>query len=127
MNDHLVLCADRLITIETLQSLKAAETDKPYGEGSSSSSPQAADYPSTCAIKVADDNHDISGEEEDPLIQIVECRICQEEDNVKNLETPCACAGSLKVYDQNDNMYMPLQKPYVLVSLMLTSFMFLLN
>jgi len=26
----------------------------------------------------------------------VECRICQEEDSIKNLETPCACSGSLK-------------------------------
>lgn len=26
-----------------------------------------------------------------------ECRICQEEDDVNNLETPCACSGSVKV------------------------------
>ncbi|KAJ3679668.1 hypothetical protein LUZ60_017679 [Juncus effusus] len=37
-----------------------------------------------------------SGDESDPLISAVECRICQEEDLVKNLETPCACNGSLK-------------------------------
>ncbi|KAL8244105.1 hypothetical protein R6Q59_010363 [Mikania micrantha] len=36
-----------------------------------------------------------SGEEE-PLIQSIECRICQEEDSIKNLEVPCACSGSLK-------------------------------
>ncbi|XP_019173956.1 PREDICTED: uncharacterized protein LOC109169548 [Ipomoea nil] len=35
-------------------------------------------------------------DEEAPLIGIRECRICQEEDSVKNLETPCACSGSLK-------------------------------
>ncbi|XVE91494.1 hypothetical protein REPUB_Repub01dG0015000 [Reevesia pubescens] len=34
--------------------------------------------------------------EEEPLIQAAECRICQEEDSIKNLETPCACSGSLK-------------------------------
>ncbi|CAM8942184.1 unnamed protein product [Rhodiola kirilowii] len=34
--------------------------------------------------------------EEEPLLQTAECRICQEEDRVKNLETPCACSGSLK-------------------------------
>jgi hypothetical protein len=28
---------------------------------------------------------------------MVECRICQEEDLRKNLESPCACNGSLKV------------------------------
>jgi hypothetical protein len=35
-------------------------------------------------------------DEQEPLIQIVECRICQEEDSIKNLESPCACSGSLK-------------------------------
>ena len=38
------------------------------------------------------------GGEEEPLIQAAECRICQEEDSVKNLEKPCACSGSLKVW-----------------------------
>ncbi|KAJ1276193.1 hypothetical protein BS78_05G195500 [Paspalum vaginatum] len=36
------------------------------------------------------------GGEEQPLIQAAECRICQEEDSVKNLEKPCACSGTLK-------------------------------
>ncbi|KAH0849660.1 hypothetical protein HID58_096203 [Brassica napus] len=35
-------------------------------------------------------------EEEEPLLQSVECRICQEEDTIQNLEAPCACNGSLK-------------------------------
>ncbi|CAN8251888.1 unnamed protein product [Cochlearia groenlandica] len=35
-------------------------------------------------------------DEEEPFIQSVECRICQEEDSVKNLESPCSCSGSLK-------------------------------
>ncbi|CAN0870775.1 Probable E3 ubiquitin ligase SUD1 [Linum grandiflorum] len=39
--------------------------------------------------------HDLCDENE-PLIQMVECRICQEEDSLMNLETPCACSGSLK-------------------------------
>jgi len=41
------------------------------------------------------EEYDVSNEEE-PLIQSIECRICQEEDSVKNLEVPCACSGSLK-------------------------------
>ena len=36
-------------------------------------------------------------EEAEALIGMVECRICQEEDLAKNLESPCACNGSLKV------------------------------
>ncbi|KHN28147.1 E3 ubiquitin-protein ligase MARCH3, partial [Glycine soja] len=31
-----------------------------------------------------------------PLLQLAECRICQEEDSVSDLETPCSCSGSLK-------------------------------
>ncbi|KAK9080449.1 hypothetical protein SSX86_000207 [Deinandra increscens subsp. villosa] len=42
-----------------------------------------------------DEEYNVSGEEE-PLIQSIECRICQEEDSIKNLEVPCACSGSLK-------------------------------
>ena len=45
----------------------------------------------------------IGSEEEEPLISMVECRICQEEDHIKNLETPCACSGSLKVSLLNPN------------------------
>lgn len=36
-----------------------------------------------------------------PLISMAECRICQEEDSLANLEAPCACSGSLKVYFPN--------------------------
>lgn len=29
--------------------------------------------------------------------KLVECRICQDEDDDRNMETPCSCCGSLKV------------------------------
>ncbi|PKI63258.1 hypothetical protein CRG98_016443, partial [Punica granatum] len=99
MSDHLVLCVDRLITTETVQSLQASETEKPSGEGSSSSSStsEGPHHPTTSATEVDGDDQDyLEADEEDPLIQNVECRICQEEDSIKNLETPCACSGSLK-------------------------------
>nr|DAD32274.1 TPA_asm: hypothetical protein HUJ06_011125 [Nelumbo nucifera] len=41
------------------------------------------------------EEHDVSDEEE-PLLQTMKCRICQE-DHIKNLGTPCARGGSLKV------------------------------
>lgn len=31
-------------------------------------------------------------------IEIVECRVCQEEDQVHSMEAPCACNGTLKVF-----------------------------
>ncbi|KAJ4887732.1 RING/FYVE/PHD zinc finger superfamily protein [Raphanus sativus] len=66
-----------LTTQETLQAIEAYPTD-------------------TTTTKLVDDKEE-SDEEEEPLIQqSVECRICQEEDSVKNLESPCSCSGSLK-------------------------------
>lgn len=37
-------------------------------------------------------------DEQTALLGMGECRICQEEDSLNNLESPCACSGSLKVY-----------------------------
>ncbi|KAH7424766.1 hypothetical protein KP509_11G023000 [Ceratopteris richardii] len=34
-------------------------------------------------------------------ISFAECRVCQEEDDISNLESPCACAGSLKFAHRN--------------------------
>ena len=94
MGEHLVLCVDRLITPESLQSLQVAEA-APGSSGESSGSHPAD--PPTCSIDVEGvEEHGMSKEE--PLIQTVECRICQEEDSIKNLEIPCACNGSLKVF-----------------------------
>ncbi|KAJ7978427.1 RING/FYVE/PHD zinc finger superfamily protein [Quillaja saponaria] len=91
MSDHLVLCVDRLITPESLQSLQVAEAQ---GSSKATSNSQISDPP-TCVIDVNEVGERDASEEE-PLLQAVECRICQEEDNVKNLEVPCACSGSLK-------------------------------
>uniref|UniRef100_A0A7N1A9Z3 RING-CH-type domain-containing protein n=1 Tax=Kalanchoe fedtschenkoi TaxID=63787 RepID=A0A7N1A9Z3_KALFE len=64
--DHLVVYVDRL---------SAAPEDQEEEETGGASSPL---------------------NDEEPLLQTAECRICQEEDRVENLETPCACSGSLK-------------------------------
>ncbi|XP_042488271.1 uncharacterized protein LOC122068469 isoform X9 [Macadamia integrifolia] len=60
---------------------------------------QGADVPGSSGAPGSDCDderkHEVSDEEK-PLIQVVECRICQEEDHIKNLEIPCACSGSLK-------------------------------
>ncbi|KAF5730156.1 hypothetical protein HS088_TW20G00527 [Tripterygium wilfordii] len=93
MSDHLVLCVDRLITPESLESL---QTTEPVGSSDQGSSSRTTGPPE-CAIDVERvGKDDVSGDEEEPLLQTVECRICQEEDSIKNLETPCTCNGSLK-------------------------------
>lgn len=55
-------------------------------------------------VLVEEENRD-SYDEEAPLLSIAECRICQEEDSVVALETPCSCNGSLKVIFINDLMF----------------------
>ncbi|KAF8399478.1 hypothetical protein HHK36_015344 [Tetracentron sinense] len=94
MSDHLVLYVDRLITPATLQSMQGAQVPEPSGESSCVNT--AVPSGSTSGDK-KEEEHEVSDEEE-PLLQTVECRICQEEDHMKNLETPCACSGSLKPY-----------------------------
>lgn len=83
-----MLCVDRFTKPESLG------TETP-GSSVEASSSQSAELPS-CAIDIKGTAENVVSEEE-PLIQTVECRICQEEDGVKNLEVPCACSGSLKV------------------------------
>lgn len=95
MGEHLVSSADHLIKPQSLQSLQSAEASASSGEGGYCS--HATEF-STCTINInkEEEENDAAGEEE-PLIQTVECRICQEEDSIKNLEAPCTCSGSLKV------------------------------
>ncbi|CAE6075388.1 unnamed protein product [Arabidopsis arenosa] len=95
MADHLSLCTDRLITSESLNSEKDSESSDSSGE--SSYRPQGTDLASS-SVNEAEEPREYYAvaEEEEPLLQSVECRICQEEDTTKNLEAPCACNGSLK-------------------------------
>ncbi|XP_052175064.1 uncharacterized protein LOC127789969 [Diospyros lotus] len=91
MGDDLVLSVDHLITPKSFQSLEASETPGSSKDGSCS---HMADP--TTSIEIKDVEEHGGDDEEEPLIQMVECRICQEEDSVQNLEIPCACRGSLK-------------------------------
>lgn len=90
MDDHLVLSVDRLITSESLQLVKE------NGVLESSEGVCCSHKMNACtSIDIDDEGKNVEADEE-PLINIVECRICQEEDVIKNLEIPCACSGSLK-------------------------------
>ncbi|KAH7515948.1 hypothetical protein FEM48_Zijuj10G0082500 [Ziziphus jujuba var. spinosa] len=100
MSDHLVLYVDRLIRPVAMQSVPEP-SEVPSGQtvGGGESGGQVMDTagPSCLATDEKrlkqDDGLD---DEEEPLIQVAECRICQEEDGLNNLETPCGCSGSLK-------------------------------
>ncbi|CAH9140256.1 unnamed protein product [Cuscuta epithymum] len=92
MGERMVLSNDRLIIPESVKILQSSEASRPSG---SSSLSHNLDDQSELAIDIKEEDDDVLGEEE-PLIQSVECRICQEEDAVNNMEVPCSCRGSLK-------------------------------
>ena len=82
MGDHVVVDVDGL----------ANAKDDGVAEKPSEAVTAAPAAASTVVDLVEED-----GGEDEPLIQAAECRICQEEDSIKNLERPCTCNGSLKV------------------------------
>lgn len=84
MGDHLVLDVDRLVKPVMGEPVKFVE----HIGGPSSSM--------VASTEVVVDGNEASEDEEAPLMALAECRICQEEDSVQNLETPCGCSGSLK-------------------------------
>ncbi|OEL35247.1 hypothetical protein BAE44_0003734 [Dichanthelium oligosanthes] len=85
--DHVVVDVDGMA-----KSKDGGDAEKLAGGVNASAA--AAASPSAVVDLV--DEEEGGGGEEEPLIQGAECRICQEEDSVKNLEKPCACSGSLK-------------------------------
>ncbi|KAI3452843.1 hypothetical protein Pfo_009506 [Paulownia fortunei] len=97
MGEHLVVNVDQLPNPEavgTSQPVPQAVGCGPTGKkpellGSSSST-----APEDDKVVVVVDNED--ADEQTLLIGMGECRICQEEDSLTNLESPCACSGSLK-------------------------------
>ncbi|KAI4329621.1 hypothetical protein MLD38_027989 [Melastoma candidum] len=94
MSNHLVLCVDHFAKTGSLRSSVDDEPEKAAVPFEASSS-VAATHSATHVVEV-EGVREASDSEEEPLLQTFECRICQEEDSVKNLETPCGCCGSLK-------------------------------
>ncbi|KAM0829238.1 hypothetical protein ACQ4PT_067011 [Festuca glaucescens] len=81
MGDHVVVNVDGLTNAKD--------------DGVAEKPSDAVTAPSVAVSTVADLAEE-DGREDEPLIQAAECRICQEEDSIKNLEKPCTCNGSLK-------------------------------
>ncbi|KAL9243239.1 hypothetical protein vseg_017151 [Gypsophila vaccaria] len=89
MSDHLIVSMDRLITPDTLQPTRGSEVSRSSGVGNGHAAEASG------SVEREESGKDDGLGEEEPLIQL-ECRICQEEDSIKNLEVPCTCNGSLK-------------------------------
>ena len=89
MADHFTVMAGRLLTASTVQSAIDEATDAP----SSSSCDEEA--------VVVQGGRPKSG-------VLVECRICQDEDDETCMEDPCSCKGSLKVKETQSHATDPL-------------------
>ncbi|MQM21151.1 hypothetical protein Taro_054185 [Colocasia esculenta] len=99
MSDHIVLREDKLLKPTPLESMPLLEAPESSMEIGAVHDSAASGILPSIGHSVSDErNVEIAiHEDEEPLIQSVECRICQEEDDIKHLDTPCACSGSLKV------------------------------
>ncbi|KAG4215049.1 hypothetical protein ERO13_A01G153800v2 [Gossypium hirsutum] len=82
MGDHFVLLVDRLITESTLEA--AIESRNRSFQATAPVVDDTKVFNSSPKLNLSS------------LGGIVECRICQDEDVDSNMETPCACCGSLK-------------------------------
>ncbi|XP_024021609.1 uncharacterized protein LOC21408557 [Morus notabilis] len=85
MGDHFVLLMDRLLTESTLQ----AAIESRNREIQSAISVIEKSKTNDLSKKV--DFGDVSSPR-----KLVECRICHDEDEDSNMETPCSCSGTLK-------------------------------
>ncbi|CAI9775234.1 unnamed protein product [Fraxinus pennsylvanica] len=88
MGDHLVVHVDQLGKPEEAAIRPGQSVHEAAGRGPLGKQPEMVG--SSSSIVVEEEN------EEAPLIGLAECRICQEDDYLNNLESPCACCGSLK-------------------------------
>ncbi|GJZ20325.1 zinc finger, RING-CH-type, zinc finger, RING/FYVE/PHD-type containing protein [Tanacetum coccineum] len=70
----------------------ALDVNRPTKRSEEMEGPSSSDV----VAVVVDESRASYDDEEAPLLSMAECRICQEEDSVDALETPCSCNGSLK-------------------------------
>lgn len=99
MSDHLVLYVDRLARPPPLDSIPNPPEAVPLlpVDGDLDSDSPLSSPTSASSVEERGEENEGSDGEDDSLIQTAECRICQDEDVIRKLETPCACSGSLKV------------------------------
>ncbi|EYU28755.1 hypothetical protein ABFS82_12G101900 [Erythranthe guttata] len=95
MGDHLVVNVNQLPKSEAVEPSQSVSHFGDFGkkpEMMGSTSSLAAVENDKVVVVVDHEEPD----EDAPLLDMGECRICQEEDSLNNLESPCACSGSLK-------------------------------
>ncbi|KAK1280477.1 hypothetical protein QJS04_geneDACA002980 [Acorus gramineus] len=88
MGDHFVLFVDRLITESTLDAAIESRKELQNVQGSAASTDESTD-------EISFEKGNVGDGPSSPG-KIVECRICQDEDEDSSMEAPCSCCGSLK-------------------------------
>nr|GMD48742.1 E3 ubiquitin-protein like [Ipomoea batatas] len=96
MGEHSVVNFDQLVKTDEVGSGLPVGGAKDIEKKTESAGPSSSAVVEDKVAGMGKEKDIEVADEEAPLIGIRECRICQEEDSVKNLETPCACSGSLK-------------------------------
>nr|GMD85579.1 RING/FYVE/PHD zinc finger superfamily protein isoform 5 [Ipomoea batatas] len=90
MGEHLLVYVDRIVKPDEARSIQPVQEANLYENRAEMVGPS-----SSSSEKEEDEMMEDEGA---PLIGIAECRICQEEESINNLEIPCSCSGSLKPY-----------------------------
>lgn len=85
MVDDFMVCVDRIIASACFESVHGGVFDS--AEGAESISANAG-------VSLKNNGEGCSKKED-----MVECRICQEEGEERDMEAPCGCNGTLKVLD----------------------------
>ncbi|KAL6543689.1 hypothetical protein OROGR_010189 [Orobanche gracilis] len=98
MGEHLVVNVDQLSNLEAVGPIQPVP--RAAGCGPTEKKPEMMGCSSSTSsrdgevVVVVIEDEDV--DERTLLIGTGECRICQEEDSINNLESPCGCSGSLK-------------------------------
>lgn len=86
MRDHFVLLVDQLLTESTLETAIQSKIRLQ----------QTSPSPPVC-VKTSFSFHKMDANLGSSPRKLGECRICHDEDEESNMESPCFCRGSLKV------------------------------
>lgn len=102
MVDDFIVCIDRIITTACFESINNGGRGGGGGEGdcerqSGRNFEAKKDESFVLSVKKnAGDGGEEGCSSKKGMAEMVECRICQEEDDTNQMEAPCSCCGTLK-------------------------------
>ncbi|PPE02906.1 hypothetical protein GOBAR_DD00066 [Gossypium barbadense] len=97
MVDDFMVCVDKIIASATCFESSSVNEGQPNSNTAAGNT--NVDFPMTKASGDGDGGKEGDGKtgySSKKVKEVVECRICHEEDDLLSLEAPCACSGTLK-------------------------------